>query len=29
VYPMNGTAILPTEGYSRTVVDPHWAVIGR
>jgi streptogramin lyase len=28
VYPMNGTAILPTEGYVRTVADLDWQVAG-
>jgi uncharacterized delta-60 repeat protein len=26
LYPMNGTAILGTEGYARTVADPDWRV---
>ena len=26
LYPMNGTTILPTEGYLRTVADQHWQV---
>ena len=28
IYPMNGTAILGTEGYVRTVADPDWQVVG-
>ena len=28
LYPMNGTAILPSEGYVRTVADQHWGIIG-
>src|SRR5438876_10965617 len=28
IYFMNGTVILPTEGYIRTVADPNWQVAG-
>ena len=28
LYPMNGTAILGTEGYLRTVADPNWTIVG-
>jgi hypothetical protein len=28
VYPMNGTQILGTEGYARTVADQSWQVVG-
>src|SRR5439155_5752202 len=28
LYPMNGTAIMPNEGFIRTVVDPAWQVKG-
>ncbi len=28
VYPMNGTTILGTEGYLRTVADQNWKVVG-
>ncbi len=28
IYPMNGTTILGTEGYTRTVVDLNWQVAG-
>jgi len=28
IYFMNGTAILPAEGYIRTVADPNWQVAG-
>src|SRR5206468_2742131 len=28
LYPMNGLAIKGTEGYLRTVADPHWQVAG-
>jgi hypothetical protein len=28
IYPMNGTAILGSEGFTRTVADPNWQVVG-
>jgi hypothetical protein len=28
VYPMDGKAILPTEGYARTVADQNWRIAG-
>jgi hypothetical protein len=28
IYPMNGTEILPTEGYIRTVADQDWQIAG-
>ena len=28
IYPMNGTEILPAEGYIRTVADMNWQVVG-
>src|SRR5437879_10655318 len=28
LYPMNGTAIMPSEGFIRTVADPAWQVKG-
>jgi len=28
IYPMNGTAIMPSEGFIRTVADPAWQVKG-
>jgi hypothetical protein len=27
LYPMNGTAIKPSEGYLRTVSDPAWQIV--
>src|SRR5437667_8354085 len=29
IYPMDGTTIKPTEGFTRTVIDQHWQVLGR
>jgi hypothetical protein len=29
LYPMQGTAIKPTEGYTRNVADQNWKVIGK
>src|SRR5437667_8809656 len=29
IYPMDGTTIKPTEGFTRTVTDQHWQVLGR
>src|SRR5438105_3283872 len=28
IYPMNGTLILATEGYLRTVADLNWTIVG-
>src|SRR5437667_292728 len=29
LHPMDGTTIKPTEGFTRTVTDQHWQVLGR